>query len=106
MGKTGSGGVAELMQGGYVQVGYNVLSQAAEAGGIALTPYVRFEKVDTQATMPVGFDRGLSTKNMFTTVGLELKPISNVVVKVDHAWVRNDAQTGVNQFNIGLGYAF
>jgi len=106
LGKTGSSGVAEMMDGGYIQVGYNVLSQSAEAGSVALTPYVRFEKVDTQAMMPVGFDRSRSTENTFTTVGVELKPISNVVVKVDHAWVTNDAKTGVNQFNIGLGYAF
>ena len=106
LGKTGSSGVAEMMEGGYIQVGYDVLSQAAAAGGVALTPYVRFEKVDTQATMPVGFERSRSTENTFTTVGVELKPISNIVVKVDHAWVRNDAKTGVNQFNIGLGYAF
>ena len=26
--------------------------------------------------------------------------------KVDHAWVSNDASSGVNQFNINLGYAF
>ena len=106
LGRTGSSGVAEMMQGGYVQVGYNVLSQVAEAGAVALTPYVRFERVDTQAMMPVGFERSLSTENTFTTVGVELKPISNIVVKVDHAWVGNAAESGVNQFNIGLGYAF
>jgi hypothetical protein len=27
-------------------------------------------------------------------------------VKIDHAWVSNDADTGINQFNINLGYAF
>ena len=106
LGNTGTSGVAETMQGGYVQVGYNVLSQVPEAGSVALTPYVRFERVDTQATMPAGFDRSLATDNTFTTVGVELKPISNVVVKVDHAWVSNDAETGVNQFNVALGYAF
>jgi hypothetical protein len=35
-----------------------------------------------------------------------LKPIPNIVVKVDHAWVSNDAETGVNQFNVNMGYAF
>jgi len=105
LGLTGTNGVAETMQGGYLQVGYNVLSQVA-AGGVSLTPYVRFEKVDTQATMPAGFERNLSTKNTFNTLGVELKPIPNIVVKVDHAWVSNDAETGVNQFNISLGYAF
>lgn len=106
LGTTDSSGVAEMMEGGYVQAGYNVFSQIADTGGVALSPYVRFEKVDTQATMPGGFERSLATENIFITVGIELKPISNVVVKVDYAWVRNDAEIGVNQFNIGLGYAF
>jgi hypothetical protein len=105
-GNVGSEAVAEVMQGGYVQVGYNVLSQVASAGEVAVTPYVRFEKVDTQARMPLGFERSGSTNNTFTTLGIELKPISNVVVKVDHAWASNDAKTGVNQFNVSLGYAF
>ena len=106
LGLTGSSGVAERMQGGYVQVGYNLLSQTTSAGGVALTPYLRYEQVDTQAGMPVGFERSLSTDNAFVTLGVELKPISNVVVKVDHAWVSNDAGSGVNQFNLSMGYAF
>ena len=106
LGKTGESGVAEMMHGGYVQVGYNLLSQTTRAGAVALTPYVRLERVDTQATMPASFVRSLSTDNTFTTVGVELKPIANVVVKVDHAWVSNDAETGESQFNVALGYAF
>ena len=105
LGLTGGEGVAETMQGGYVQVGYDVLSQVA-VSGVAVTPYVRYEKVNTQATMPAGFERSLSTDNTFTTLGVELKPISNVVLKVDYAWVSNEAKTGVNQFNVSLGYAF
>ena len=105
LGLTGSDGVAETMQGGYVQVGYNVLSQVA-ASGVAVTPYVRYERVNTQATMPAGFERNLSSDNTFTTMGMELKPIPNVVLKVDYAWVSNEAETGVNQFNISFGYAF
>ena len=106
LGLSGSSGVAERMQGGYVQVGYNVLSQTTSAGGVALTPYLRYEQVDTQARMPAGFERSLSTDNTFVTLGVELKPISNVVMKVDHAWVSNDAGSGVNQFNVNMGYAF
>ena len=106
LGLRGSSGVGELMQGGYVQVGYNVLSQTTSVGGVALTPYLRYEQVDTQARMPEGFERSLSTDNTFVTLGVELKPISNVVVKIDHAWVSNDAETGVDQFNVNMGYAF
>jgi hypothetical protein len=106
LGLAGASGVAERMQGGYLQVGYNLLSQTASAAGVALTPYLRYEQVDTQDRMPVGFERSLSTDNTFVTLGVELKPIPNVVVKVDHAWVSNAADTGVNQFNLNMGYAF
>ena len=105
LGLTGSSGVAESMEGAYIQFGYDVLSQIG-TNDVAFTPYVRLERVDTQASMPSGFTRSASTKNNFLTLGVELKPIPNIVVKVDHAWVTNDADSGVNQFNVNLGYAF
>jgi len=105
LGLTGSNGVAETMRGGYVQIGYNALSQVASTD-VAITPYYRYERVDTQATMPEGFERSLATDNAFKTIGVELKPIPNVVVKADYQWVTNDAQSGQNQFNLNLGYAF
>ena len=106
LGLVGSSGVGEKMQGGYMQVGYDLLSQVPAAGGVGLTPYIRFEKVDTQAAMAAGFTRSPSRNNNYTTFGVELKPIPNIVVKVDHMWVSNDADTGINQFNINVGYAF
>ena len=106
LGLDGADGIAEVMRGGYAQLGYNVLSQVASAGGVALTPYLRWERVDTQATMPTGFDRSLATDNTFTTIGVDVKPIPNIVLKADYTWVSNDADTGVNQFNVNLGYAF
>ena len=106
LGKSGSSGVGEGLQGAYIQFGYDVLSQVPRAGGVGLTPYVRYEQVDTQHRMPTGFERSLSTDNTYLTFGIELKPIPGVVLKVDHAWVSNDADSGVNQFNVNLGYAF
>jgi hypothetical protein len=106
LGNTGTSGVAEQMRGGYMQVGYNLLSQRSVLGDAALTPYFRWERVDTQATMPAGFDRSRSTDNTFNTIGVEVKPILNIVVKADYMWVSNNAETGVNQFNVALGYVF
>ena len=94
------------MQGGYVQVGYDVLSQVPAAAGVGLTPYVRYEKVDTQAAVAAGYSRSPSRNNTYTTFGIELKPIPNIAVKFDHMWVNNDADSGVNQFNVNVGYAF
>ena len=39
----------------------------------------------------------------FRTLGIELKPIPNIVVKTDYQWISNAANTGRNQFR-GPGY--
>ena len=106
LGLEGRSGVAEKMQGGYVQFGYDVLSQAPAAGGVALTPYLRYEKVDTHTALAAGFTRDPGKNNTYTTFGVELKPIPGIVLKVDHMWVSNSVDSGVNQFNFSVGYAF
>ena len=96
--------IAETMQGGYLQAGYNVLSQLSTP--VALTPYVRYEQVDTQHGVPGGFVRDLARDGVLKTLGIELKPIPNVALKTDYQWIENEAGTGRNQFNVNLGYAF
>jgi len=92
------------MQGGYAQVGYNVLSQVRE--NMAVTPYYRFEKLNTQDEVASGFVSDPVRDGTFHTFGLEFKPINNVVVKTDYQWIRNPGNVGVNQINIALGYSF
>ena len=96
--------IAETLRGGYLQAGYNVLSQVNTPA--ALMPYVRYERVNTQHRVPAGFTRDLAQDATFSTLGVELKPIPNVVLKTEYQWIRNEANTGRNQFNINLGYAF
>ncbi len=96
--------IAERMDGGYVQVGYNLLSQTRYT--MAVTPYARYEQVDTQARVPTGFTRDLTRDGEFTTFGVDFKPIPNVVLKTDYQWVTNSSRTGRSQFNMNLGYAF
>jgi hypothetical protein len=100
----GLNSVGQVMQGGYVQFGYNVLSQVRE--GITLTPYYRFENVNTQEEVPQGFAADPVRDGTFHTAGAEFRPISNIVVKADYQWIRNPLRTGTNQFNIALGYSF
>ena len=106
LGLEGRSGVAEKMRGGYVQVGYDLLSQMPGAGGVGLTPYLRYERVDTHTALAAGFTRDPGRNNTYTTVGIELKPIPNIVLKVDHMWVNNAVDSGVNQYNFHVGYAF
>ena len=104
LGVSTSAPIASAMQGGYLQIGYDLLSQTAV--GVALTPYARYERVDTQHEVPSGFTRDLSRDGRFLTLGVEVKPIPNVVVKADYQWITNQAGSGRNQFNVNLGYAF
>ena len=104
LGLEGGAGVGSGMAGHYVQAGYDLLSRTLSDASI--TPYLRYEVVDTQADMPAGVERALSTRGRFITFGLEIRPMAPIVVKVDHAWVGNDADTGLNQFNVNVGFAF
>ncbi len=104
LGLTGSGSIGERLEGGYFQVGYNLLSQFR--ADVRVTPYYRYEILDTQKAVPRGFFRNPSRDRTFQTLGLEFKPIPNIVIKSDFVWSRNKSQTGVNQVNVALGYNF
>jgi len=104
LGRPVAGAIAETMLGGYVQIGYDLLSQRNTV--VAITPYLRYERVDTQHRVPAGFVRDLTRDGTFTTLGVDLKPIPNVVIKTEYQWLTNAAATGRNQVNLNLGYAF
>jgi hypothetical protein len=40
------------------------------------------------------------------TVGAMWKPLPNVSLKADYQIVQNEAETGINQLNVNLGYLF
>ncbi len=93
--------------GGYVQGAYNVLSLWPGATAHYLAPFLRYERVVTQARVPDRFGPGdASNSRKEYTLGLTYKPIPQVAVKLDHQWNLNRARTGVNQLNLGLGYVF
>lgn len=100
----GAAAVAEKMRGGYFHVGFNLLRGLSE--NLQLSPYYRYEAVNTQAKMPPGFAASPQHDWKFHTFGLEFRPLSQIVVKGDYQWTRNAANLGVNQFNLVLGYAF
>ncbi len=101
---SGSSTIGQTLQGGYIQFGYNVFSQFSES--TRLTPYYRFEKLNPQAEVPPGFSFEPALDRKFHTLGLEFRPIHNITIKSDYQWLRNAARSGLNQFNVGLGYAF
>ncbi len=96
-------------QWGYYVVGaYNVLSLANFTSQYAqyLAPFIRWEQYDTQAKVPTGFSRNPANDRNDLTIGLDYKPIPNVVIKAEYQRLDNEIDNSDNQFNFGLGYVF
>ncbi|UCE03455.1 MAG: hypothetical protein JSW67_04495, partial [Candidatus Latescibacterota bacterium] len=105
-GFTGDESVGSRLLGWYVDLGYDVLVLAAPGSGMRLVPYVRYEELDTQQKVPAGFERNLANDQQILTAGISFYPHSQVVLKTDYEVNRNAANSGVNQWNLGLGYNF
>jgi hypothetical protein len=56
--------------------------------------------------VPAGYSRNPENDNRELTLGLAFAPIDRLVLKADWQQRENAAKTGVNQFNVGLGYIF
>lgn len=72
--------VDEEMRGWYVQVGYDLFSTLSP-GEASLTPFVRYEEFNTQDKVPAGFTASGRNDVQLTTVGLNYKPIQEIVLK-------------------------
>jgi hypothetical protein len=104
IGLEGDESVGERLIGWYLQGGYDVLR--ATGSTHQLIPYVRYEQLDTQHRVPEGFTSNPANDRSFLTIGTMWKPVTNVSLKADYQIVSNQADTGVNQLNVNLGYLF
>ena len=98
--------VGSKLFGGYVEGAFDVLTLCRNSKGHSLSPFVRYERYDTQAETPSAFAKNPANSRVEYTAGLTYKPIPQVAVKADHQWMLNQARTGVNQWNLGLAYIF
>lgn len=99
---TGSNSIGSMLTGHYLQAGYDLLAGTTES----FTPFVRWEQLDTQAEVPLGYARSGANQVSITTIGFSFKPIDQVVVKVDFQDYEKQDGTGINQYNALLGYVF
>jgi hypothetical protein len=94
-----------LQSGGYLEAGYDVFSLLPTVKQ-ALIPFVRYERLNTQQNVTAGATADLANQRSIVTLGLNYKPIHQVVIKADFSINTNGADTGRNQFDLGLGYLF
>lgn len=103
-GLTGNASVGEKMFGGYLQAAYDVLSLTGSKHYLA--PFFRYERYNTQHTVPAGFSSNPSNDRTEYAYGVTYKPIPQAVFKLDYQDMNNRGNTGVDQFNLGVGYLF
>lgn len=96
--------VGERLIGWYLQGGYDVLRGTRTSH--QLVPYLRYEQLNTQDQVPAGFAASPANDRRFITVGAMWKPLPNISLKADYQITSTEAETGVNQLNVNLGYLF
>lgn len=98
--------IGEQAFGWYTELGYDVLPLIFPETRQYLAPFFRYEQFDTIASAPSGFaDDGHFDREIFQ-VGLQYKPIPNVVIKADYRnFVAEDGRLP-DDFNLGIGFIF
>ena len=103
-GLTGDDSVGSKLNGWYAELGWDVL--AHRETDQELTPFVRHEDFDTQASVPAGVLRDRANDRQILTLGVAYKPHPQVVIKADWQDWDNGAGTGNDQYNLAVGYNF
>jgi hypothetical protein len=98
--------VGSQSYGWYSEVGYDVLPLFWQDTTQYLAPFFRYEHLDTIAKAPVGYKDDLSKDWQIYQVGLQYKPIPNVVLKADYRnFVARQGRLA-DDFNLGFGFIF
>jgi hypothetical protein len=107
-GATFDGPVARQLLGGYVELGYNVLSPLHLRAGRQLVPFLRYERVDTQFDVAEDLGRAPGNRHDTLTAGLTFRPIAEVAVKFDyqHVWTDATVAADADFYRVNLGLAF
>lgn len=88
------------LYGWYAQAGYHVWKQDT----MVLTPFIRYERYNTQNEVAPGFTADPLNNERVTTVGLDFKLHPQVVLKADYQKFGTDGTK--DRFNLGIGYMF
>lgn len=100
-------GIGSRPWGGYLEIGYNILE--LWGSNLSLTPYLRWERVDTQAGLKGRFERNPAYRQTLINAGINFKPIPQLVLKGEVEWVgtlgRDPGKDPANYY-LNLGYVF
>ena len=102
----GQGVVGSQNYGWYTEAGYDVLPLMFKDTPQYLAPFVRYEKLNTIAKAPLGYSADPTRDQEVFQVGLQYKPISQVVLKADYRNFMAKQGSMPDDFNLGFGFIF
>ena len=97
--------VGERMEGYYGEAGFNLLSLRRRSRQ-ELSPFFRYEALDTQAGLPAGVAADPSNDRTVKTFGFHYRPIPNIALKIDWQDFDDRAGNGLDRLNLALGWLF
>ncbi len=103
LGLAGVESIGSVQTGGYLEVGFDLL---AGRGARSLTPYARWEWVDTQAAVPAGYAADPANDLEILTVGLAFQPVDRIVLKLDYQDFDDAGGDARDRVNAALGWSF
>jgi hypothetical protein len=103
---TGQGVIGSQNYGWYSEVGYDVLPLLFKDTPQYLAPFIRYEKLNTIAKAPTGFASDPTKNQQIFQVGLQYKPIPQVVIKADYRNFTAKQGSLPDDFNLGFGFIF
>ncbi|HEY8098916.1 MAG TPA: hypothetical protein VIE65_22865, partial [Methylobacter sp.] len=92
--------------GFYTELGYDVLPLLWQDTTQYLAPFFRYEKLNTMAKAPAGYANDPTKDWQIYQVGLQYKPIPNVVIKADYRNYVAKQGPLADDFNLGFGFIF
>ena len=94
------------MIGGYAEVAYDIMQLLSPGTEKSLTPFFRFEYLDTQNKVPSGFTRDRTEPRRLFIPGVQFKPNPNVVLKLDYRNISVFSGNAADTLNLGMGLVF
>ncbi|HEY8157451.1 MAG TPA: hypothetical protein VIF10_01995 [Methylobacter sp.] len=92
--------------GVYSELGYDILPLLWKDTTQYLAPFFRYERLNTVAKAPTGFANDPTKDWQIYQVGLQYKPIPNVVLKADYRNYTAKQGQLPDDFNLGFGFIF
>lgn len=93
--------------GWYTEAAYDVLPLFGDPNGHYLAPFVRYEQLDTQASVPAGFTSNPLQDRSVYSIGLTYKPITQVAIKGEYRAIetKSNEEDMPDSIYLGVGFA-